>query len=258
MKNTRRIPTIVAAVCLVAILSAAQSLQAEVITLASVLDAPHVESLEEALSAQGKTLTAADDLVLIGRFNTTARDQGAGGLICANLEIRSRSNSPKDLGALFLQASPLTVEDTINIEAGTLTKNTRSLKFQALRLGRSGCLEVIINPGKASGDSLDCAQGSSLIFKLFDETSLSTLESPGYCALNLSGDASFANGSRVILQFLKDAPPQAIAPGQYLLVKSGSITGAPELAVKIGSEAVPNDRFSLRQEEGNLLLQVGP
>ena len=257
MKNTYPSLLIVAAVSINSVLLTASPLRAEVITLTSKAVPPTLEPLEPALSAQGKTVTVADDLVLVGKFRTEA--VRGSNLSCANLAIRPQEGPPKVDGGLWVNASSLTVDGNITVEAGSLSKNVGDLQFKnLLRMGPGGIFEMMINPAKVMGGSLDCARGSNLTFKLFDQRAVTTLQAPDHCALNLSGGATFAEGTMVTLQFLEDALPPVITPGQYLLIQSSAITGPlPELVVKNGTEVVPLGRFSLKQDGGKILLVVG-
>jgi hypothetical protein len=257
MKNTYPTLLIVAAVSINSVLLTASPLRAEVITLTSKAVPPALEPLAPALSALGKTVTVADDLVLVGKFSTAAA-RGSN-LSCANLTIRPQEGPLKVNGHLWVDASSLTVDGNITVEAGILTKHLGNLQFKnLLRMGPGGIFEVMINPAKVMGGSLDCARGSNLIFKLFDQKAVTTLQAPDYCALNLSGGTTFAEGAKVTLQVLQYALPHVIAPGQYLLIQSSAITGPlPELVVKNGTEVVPSGRFSLKQDGGKMLLVVG-
>lgn len=257
MKNTYPSLLIAAAVSISSVVLTASPLRAEVITLTSKAVPPALEPLEPALTAQGKPLTVADDLVLVGKFMTTAA-RGSN-LSCANLTIQALEGPPKVSGGLWVNASSLTVDGNITVESGNLSKNLGNLQFKnLLRMGPGAIFEVMINPVKVMGGSLDCAQSSNLVFKFFDQKAVTTLQVPGYSALNLSGGATFAEKTKVIVQFFKDALPPGFTPGQYLLIQSSAITGPlPELVVKNGTEVVPAGRFSLKQDGGKMLLVVG-
>jgi hypothetical protein len=226
---------------------------ADVISLTSDTELPPLKSLESALSEQNKTLSGQDDLMLSGKFQADSKTE----IICANLEIRSIDDNAKNLGALFLQTSSLTVDGKITLETAVLAKNLGGLTFHSMLLGKSGVLEVMINPSQVTGESLECANGSSLVFKLFNHAGVTYLQAPAQCAVVLSETATFGERMKLVLHFLKDAASPVIAPGEYVLLRAKEISGAvPELVVKDDEEIVEDSKYSLKCEDGQLLLVV--
>ena len=255
MKNTHKTLVIVKAIAISAMLLTTQSLRAEKVTLISKAVAPAFDSLEKVLNSQGKKLSAADDLELVGRFNTS--DPNFKLLECNNLNINAGKSAKPD-SAFFVGATTIKVKGNLNILGGALTKNRGVVQFGDLVLGSGSLLDVYVNEIATWGNSINCAADSRLQFTLFNDKTVTLLGNPAYIGMRLSGSANFTKGAYLVLRFVDASTAPLITPGKYLLVKSSHIEGMPKLIVLSKSAIVANGRFTLEVDGGNLLLVVSP